>query len=182
VSLVPFFSQYDRRTAVYFPAVTQARWRELEAAHAVEQTARAVLDRRTVDRILLGEQDSEAAHSFSSNHSDMLAWGGRSGRQAWWGEGNFIAFELAVRPGPMVLQALYWGEEIDKNFAILVGGREIAVERRDAPPVQRFVARDYPLPAELTAGRSSITVRIETRGSDAPIYECRTLAPSPATA
>ena len=181
VPLLPFFSQYDRRTAVYFPKVTEARWSELEAAHAVEQAARTALDARTVDRILLGEPDSETAHGFSTNHSDPLAWGGRSGRQAWWGTGNFIAFDLAVRPGPMVLQALYWGEEVGKHFAILVGGREIAVERRDAPPVQRFVTQDYPIPADLIAGRSSVTVRIETRGSDAPVYECRTLAPSPAT-
>ena len=82
----------------------------------------------------------------------------------------------------MVLQALYWGEEVGKHFAILVGGREIAVERRDEPPVQRFVARDYPIPADLTAGRSSVTVRIETKGSDAPVYECRTLAAAPAIA
>jgi len=173
--LVPFFRQHDRRTAVYFPVVTETRWGELEATFAVEQAARVELDARTVDRIRLGESASERAHGFRSNHSDLLSWGGRSGRQAWWGEGNYIAFDLAVRPGPMVLQALYWGEEVGKNFAILVDGREIAVERRGEVAVQRFVAKDYPLPSNLTEGKVSVAVRIETRGSDAPVYECRTL-------
>jgi hypothetical protein len=173
--LVPFFRQHDRRTAVYFPVVSETRWGELEATFAVEQAARVELDARTVDRIRLGESASERAHGFRSNHSDLLSWGGRSGRQAWWGEGNYIAFDLAVRPGPMVLQALYWGEEVGKNFAILVDGREIAAERRGEAPVQRFVSKDYPLPSDLTEGKASVTVRIETRGSDAPVYECRTL-------
>ena len=182
LSLVPFFSQYDRRTAVYFPVVTRARWTEMEAAFSAEQSALAALDRRTVDRILLGDAESEAAHNFTSNHSDLFSWGGRSARQASWGQGNFLSFDLAVRPGPMVLQAHYWGEEVGKHFAILVDGEEIAVERREGPPSAHFVARDYPIPLALTAGRRRINVGIETRGSDALVYECRTLVPQGVTA
>src|SRR5690606_30358459 len=110
-----------------------------------------------------------------TNHSDVIAWGGRNGRQAWWGNGNYVEFELAVAPGPLVLRLLYWGEEIDKHFEILVEGRSIATERRPGRAVQAFVPVDYPLPADAVDGRRSISIRIETRGSDAPVYECRVL-------
>lgn len=177
LTLVPFFNRYDRRAAVYFPLFTPGQWAEEEAAFLAAQRERADLEARTMDVIHLGEMQPERDHDFRSNHSDLISFGGRSGRQAWWGVGNYLEFEMAVRPGPVILRALYWGEEVDKHFAVMVEGRSIAVERRQAEPVRRFVHVDYPVPAELTEGRERITVRFETLGSDAPVYECRTLAP-----
>jgi DUF1680 family protein len=180
--MVPFFRQYDRRSAVYFPIFSEAQWAAEEAGFMAAQREQAAIEARTVDVLHLGEMQPERDHGFASNHSDLLSWGGRSGRQAWWGVGNYIEFTLAVRPGPMVLQALYWGEEVDKNFAILVEGEEIAVERRAAEPVKEFVAVEYPVPERLVAGKSAVKVRFETKGSDAPVYEVRMLeAESPDT-
>jgi DUF1680 family protein len=175
VTLHPFAGLTDRRTAVYFPTVGEARWSAMHAAFAAEGAARARLDARTADRILLGEPESEAAHAFASNQSDLLSWCGRSGRQAWWGEGHFLEFDLAVRPGRMAVRALYWGEEIDKNFTIHVDGAPVATERRPGPAAARWVETEYPLSQESTRGKARIRVRIETRGSDAPVYEVRTV-------
>ena len=175
LELVPFFTQYDRRSAVYFPVFDEARWAVEEATFRAAERERAALDARTVDVLNLGEMQPERDHAFASNHSDLLSWDGRSGRQAWWGVGNFIEFTLAVRPGPMVLRALYWGEEVDKNFAIIVEGETVALERRPGPPAKAFVPVDYPIPERLTANKSAVKVRFETRGSDAPVYEARML-------
>jgi len=175
LALVPFFTQHDRRSAVYFPVFSEARWAKEEAAFRAAERERAALAARTVDVLELGEMQPERDHGFASNHSDLLSWGGRSGRQAWWGVGNYLEFTLGVRAGPMVLRALYWGEEVDKNFTIAVEGEVIATERREAAPARQFVSVDYPIPARLTAGRSAVRVRFETRGSDAPVYEVRML-------
>src|SRR3546814_18802632 len=91
----------------------------------------------------------------------LLSWDGRAGRQAWWGVGNWLEFDLAVRPGPMALRALYWGEETNKDFVILIDGTQIAEERRAGPPSKAFVARDYPIPVALTRGKAKVRVRIE---------------------
>lgn len=37
------------------------------------------------------------------------------------------------------------------------------------------MSADYPIPERLTAGKRLIAVRFETAGSDAPVYEVRTL-------
>ncbi|MES2443100.1 MAG: glycoside hydrolase family 127 protein [Pseudomonadota bacterium] len=174
--LRPFFQHHDRRTAVYFPVFTEAEWKAEERDFLAAERTRAAIAARTVDVIQLGEMQPERDHGFASNHSDLLSWGGRSGRQAWWGVGNYIEFTLAVRPGPMVLQALYWGEEVAKHFVILADGEPIATERRAVPPVKQFVTVDYPLPLKLTEGKAAITIRFETKGSDAPVYECRMLS------
>jgi len=180
LAMGPFFNKYDRRAAVYFPLFTAAQWAEEEAAFLAAQRERAALEARTIDVIHLGEMQPERDHDFRSNHSDLLSFAGRSGRQAWWGVGNYIEFDMAVRPGPVILRALYWGEEVNKHFAVMVEGERIAVERRETPPEQAFVHVDYVIPETLTEGRDRVTVRFETLGSDAPVYECRTLSPEAA--
>ncbi|TPG20010.1 glycoside hydrolase family 127 protein [Sphingomonas koreensis] len=175
VALSPFFAQYDRRTAVYFPTFTAARWAEEKAHFIADQRARKALAARTIDTIELGEQQPEQDHNFTTNTADLLSWGGRSGRLLPWGVGNEVAFDLAVRPGSMVLRVLYWGEEVGKDFVISIDGRQIAEERRAVPPVKRFVAVDYPLSASLTAGKRRVRVGFETRGTDAQLYEIRML-------
>lgn len=175
LELRPFFNQYDNRTAVYFPSFSPAAWAERRAAFEAEQRAQAVLHRRTVDTIQLGEMQPERDHNFRFNHADLIAFGGKTGRQAWWGAGNWMAFDLAVAEGPMVLQVLYWGEEVGKDFEILVDGERIAHERRDRAPTAEFHAVDYPLPETLTRGKAEVEVRFVTRGTDAPVYVCRML-------
>ncbi|WNO52341.1 glycoside hydrolase family 127 protein [Stakelama saccharophila] len=175
VTLLPFFNQYDRRTAVYFPTFTRERWNAEEAAFIADQRARQALKKRTVDGIDIGEQQPERDHDIAFNHADLQSWAGKSGRLLPWGTGNYIEFTLAVRPGPMVLRALYWGEEVDKDFAIEIDGHLLAEEHRSVPPVKEWVAQDYPIPEALTRGKHNVRVRFETRGTDARIYEVRML-------
>src|SRR3546814_20174077 len=73
----------------------------------------------------------------------------------------------------MALRALYWGEETNKDFVILIDGTQIAEERRDGQPSKAFVARAYPISVDLTRGQAKVRVRIATRGTDEQYYEVR---------
>jgi hypothetical protein len=177
LTLKPFYAMYDRRTAPYLRQMSDAQWAAHAAVFEAETLARAALDARTLDWIKLGEEASEAAHAYRANHADLLQYERVPGRQAWWGQGNYLEFELAARPGAMALHALYWGEEVNKDFEISIDGEVLARERRAHEPVREFVAREYPIPRALTRGKSRVTVRFETRGTDAPVYGVRMLAP-----
>ena len=179
LSLVPFFAQYDRRTAVYFPLFSEADWAREEAAFAAAQREKAALEARTIDEVNLGEMQPERDHDFTSNHSDLFSFAGRSARQLPWGVGNWLEVSMAVDEGPVVLRVLYWGEEVGKHFDVSVEGERIATERRTGPPEKRFVGVDYPVPEALSRGKRTIRVRFETRGTDALIYEVRTLRGGP---
>ena len=176
LTLRPFFTQYDRRTAVYFPLFTPERWRTEEAAYLAVAAEQAALAARTIDVVALGEQQPEQDHRFAANHSDLFSFAGRSARQLPWGEGHWLEVTLAVREDATALRVLYWGEEVDKRFDVIVEGVRVATERRATEPEKRFVGIDYPLPPALVAGRKSVRVRFETRGTDAFIYEVRTLS------
>jgi hypothetical protein len=70
---------------------------------------------------------------------------------------------------------LYWGEETNKDFEIKIDGEALARERRAEEPTRKFVTREYAIPCGMTRGKGRVTVRFETRGSDAPVYGVRVL-------
>jgi uncharacterized protein len=177
LTLRPFYLQYDRRTAVYLRHFTDEQWRDEEVAFRTAEQRRAAIEARTIDVIHLGEMQPERDHNYRANQAELISYGGVAGRQAWWGVGNYIEFDLAVRPGPMVLQVRYWGEDTGKDFDIKIDGAVLTRERRADEPVREFITRDYPLPAAMTRGKARVTVRFETRGSDAPVYQARMLTP-----
>ena len=176
LTLKPFFNQYDRRTAVYFPLYTAAEWQSERQAFEFAQAEEAALDARTIDLFQPGEAAEEKAHQLATNHSEFWSYGGRGSRQAWWGVGNYVEFTIALREGPAALRALYWGQDVNKDFDILVDGKLLAHESRKAEPVKRFVAVEYPLPDAITRGKDKVRVRFQTRGTDAPVFEVRTVS------
>lgn len=177
-TLSPYYALYDRRTAPYLRQLDDAAWAARVAAFEAEQAQRAALDARSVDFVQLGEAPSETAHNYRANHDDLFSYEGVAARQAAWGTGNYFEVDLAVEPGPLVLHALYWGEDINKDFDIKVDGQLLTREPRTGPAVREFVSREYTLPRALLRGKSRIAVRFETNGSDAMVYQLRTLRPA----
>jgi hypothetical protein len=175
LTLTPFFNQYDRRTAVYFPLYSPASWDTERQGFNKNQAEKAALDARTIDLFQPGEADEERAHLLATNHSEFWSYGGRGSREAWWGVGNYVEFTMAVAKGPAALRALYWGQDVNKDFDIFANGQRIAHETRKTKPVKRFVAVEYPIPAEVLGGKDKVRVRFETRGTNAPVFEVRTI-------
>src|SRR3546814_215789 len=109
LAFAPFYEQRDRRTAVYFRKFTDAEWDVEQAAYAAEQARLKDLEARSVDVMHLGEMQPERDHQLTSRNSYPVTYRGRHGRDAR-AEG-FFQFRMKVRPGPLMLQAAYWGEE-----------------------------------------------------------------------
>lgn len=180
LTLRPFFNQYDRRTSAYFPLYSDAEWQKEEALNEAARKERATLDARTIDQLQPGEADQERAHDLTANFSEFWQYGGRGMRDAWWGAGHFVEASMTVGPNATALRVLYWGEDVNKDFTILVDGKELVREKRKAEPVKQFVAIEYPLSRAMTAGKDKIRVRFGTNGTDAPFYELRTVTAPPA--
>ena len=175
LTLKPFFNLYDRRTAVYFPLYTEAEWDMVRRNHEAAAAEQAAVDRRTIDLVQPGEFDQEAAHSMATTRSEYWQLGGRGMRDGGWGPGNFTEFTMAVRPGPTAVRALYWGEDVDKDFFITVDGKPLVHVQRKGPPVKQFVAAEYPLPPAIVAGKNKVRVRFEAGTTNAPLFELRTV-------
>ncbi|MDE2463662.1 MAG: glycoside hydrolase family 127 protein, partial [Alphaproteobacteria bacterium] len=173
--LSPFTFQHERRNAVYFRRFSQAGWHKEREERAAERLRQAALDARSSDIVDLGNAASEHAHELSSHRSYAVVYRGRTGRDAR--AGGFMQFMLKTAEGPLVLELTYWGEERDRHFRILVDGHQIAVQRLTGAHPGKFFTCDYPVDPHLTAGRASVTVRIEpfAKRRAGPVFGARLL-------
>jgi hypothetical protein len=157
LNFVPFFSQYDRRSAVYFKRFTPAQWQSAQASFLAEQERQRDIAARSVDVMHLGEMQPEHDHGLVSNISYPVTYRWRNGRDAR--SGGFFEFTMKTKAGPLVLQASYWGDERPRDFDILVDNQKIATQHLDKIKPGQFFDVEYPLPEALTNGKSSIKVR-----------------------
>jgi len=159
LTLRPFVFQHDNNTAVYFRRFTEAAWQQEQIKLQTEQARSRDLDARSADMVRLGDTSAEHEHSLESKFSYAVVYRGRTGRDAR--TGGFFECTVKTRPGPLTLQATYWGEERDRRFTILVDGVTLASEQLNGSGPSDFFERDYAIPDALTQGKSTLRVRFE---------------------
>jgi len=158
LTFVPFYRQYDRRSAVYFKHFSEAAWKTEKAAYVAEQARLRDIAARSVDVVHLGEMQPEHDHGLTSETSYPVSYRGRNGRDAR--TGGFFAFTMKTRPGPLILSATYWGGERHSEFDILVDGVKVATQQLGEDHPGKFFDVEYPLPIALTQGKARITVKV----------------------
>lgn len=173
LTFVPFYSQYERRSAVYFKRFTEAGWKTEEANFLAEQARQKDIAARSIDIMHLGEMQPERDHNLTSEISYPVSYRGRNGRDAR--SGGYFEFNMKVKPGPLLLQASYWGSERARTFDIIVDDVKIATQKLDNDRPGKFFDVDYPLPEALTKGKSSVKVRFvpADRSSAGPVFGVR---------
>ena len=179
LNFVPFYSQYDRRSAVYFKRFSEAAWKTEEAAFLAEQARLKDLAARSVDVMHLGEMQPERDHGLTSEISYPESYRGRNGRDAR--SGGYFEFAMKTRPGPLVVQATYWGDERARDFDILVDNVKVATQHLEADQPGKFFDVEYPLPIGVTKGKASVKIRFvpHDRSSAGPVFGVRMVAAKP---
>lgn len=170
LTFVPFYSQFDNRSAVYFKRFTDATWKTEEAAFLAEQARLKDIAARSVDVMHLGEMQPERDHNLTSELSYPVSYRGRNGRDAR-GGGNF-EFTMKTKPGPLILQATYWGSERSRNFDILIDGVKIATQRLSEDKPGKFFDVEYPVPQALTEKKKEVRVKFvpHERNTAGPVF------------
>ncbi|WP_348636254.1 glycoside hydrolase family 127 protein [Sphingomonas sp. LaA6.9] len=182
MSFGPFYRNYERRSAVYFRRFTDAEWAKAEVAYAAEQARLKDLAARSVDVMHLGEMQPERDHALTSDISYPVVYRGRNGRDAR--TGGFFEFTMKVKPGPLMLQATYWGEERKRLFHILVDGKRVASQTLNSEKPGEFFDVEYAIPEALTRGKKQVKIRFEPEpGNTAgPVFGVTIFTPRTTTA
>jgi DUF1680 family protein len=175
VELAPFYRLFRSRYTVYWKLYTEQAWATHEAEVAAAAARRRSIEKRTVDAVVLDEEQSESAHAFAGENTNEGSFEGRRWREARQG---WFSYDLKVSPGvPVTLVCVYRGSGgRRRSFDILVNGERIATETLEYHPTEYF-DREYQVPERLTRGRSRVTVRFQalpdaTAGS---VFEVRTV-------
>jgi hypothetical protein len=164
VTLVPFYELFGKRYALYWHLYSEKEWVQVEAGRraraAAEAARREAFERRLVDRVFVGEAESEREHNLRAEKSESGELRGERWRHAV--DGGWFSFDLKVLPDkPMVLAGRYWGSDTGRTFDILVDGTKIATQTVNVNfPGDHFDV-EYPVPRELTRDKEKVTVRYQ---------------------
>ncbi len=180
VTLKPFFQTHDRRYSVYFDLFNEERWQERQAAYEAEQERKKQLEAMTFDAFQPGEMQPERDHNFRGDKLNIQHdFRGRKARGAE--RGGWLSFDMEVKPKePMTLVLEYWGGFTgSKTFDILIDGEKIATENISGKKDGHFLDVHYDIPESITAGKETITVKLDPHvGHRAgPFFYARTISP-----
>ena len=157
VTLIPFYQLHRQRYSVYWKLISEADWQAQAGDIAAADARRMAEEARVVDVVRPGEPQSETDHKFQSENSRTGDFFGSKWRDA----AGWFSYEVKVLPGqPQELVCTFWGGDTGaREFDVLVAGKVIATQKLDNnKPGQHFDV-SYPLPAELTQGKTGVTVK-----------------------
>lgn len=161
VELGPFYKTYDQYYNVYWDYFTNEKWLARKAAYEAEKIKQQQLEERTIDLLRLGEMQPERDHQLETSEQSYTETAlGRGGREVR--NGGFFSFEMKVLPDEeMVLLMSYLGDDKGRAFDILVDGTKIATQELKGAETGKFLDIEYPIPAELTKGKTKVIVRVQ---------------------
>jgi uncharacterized protein len=163
---VPFHRIYEEQYAVYFPLVCPQEWTRRESEIRVAREAQAIFEAGTLDLITPGYQQPEVEHSLASEKSEIEDFADRKCRIA--SDGGWFSYQIKVDPAePSVLAVTYWGGVWhERNFDMFVDDTLLACQQLLTNRPGDFFDQYHDIPAELTAGKSRITLRFQSRPGD----------------
>ena len=186
VTLAPFYDVVYERYTVYWPVMTAANFaifRQTERAQFAYEALQAAEEKRTdleaitLDRVFIGDLASEQAHQFASEQSSS-GGSGEINDGRWRDAKGYFSYQMKVQPEtPNALRVRYYGGDKSREFDILVDGTIIATQQLSGKRSGSPLFGVYPIPAELTRGKQSVTVRFQPKngGTAGGVFDLRTI-------
>ena len=166
LTFVPFHRIYEEQYAVYFPLLRSNEWGEKESAIRAEREDRIRLEAGTVDSVTPGYQQPEVEHALACEKSAIEDFADRKCRIAT--DGGWFSYQMKVDPAePLVLAATYWGGVWhERNFELWLDEHHLADQKLLTNRPGDFFDQYHEIPPELTAGKSRVTIRFQSRPGD----------------
>lgn len=178
IDFLPFYQVPRRRYAVYWDMYTPAEWTKREAEIRAQAEKQKKLEAATTGFVQPGQMQAERDSNQQGEDSQPVRSEGRFGRTAT----KWFSFDVPVDSAhPATLIVTFSNDNRGRSACdILVDGRKIgeqAGQRRSPEQEIRFFDIEYPLPADLIAGKQKITVRFEAQeGRSTPsVFGIRTV-------
>jgi DUF1680 family protein len=189
VELLPFFRCHFQRYAVYWQSFTPQEMRAEQARLAEEARRQEALDARTIDRVRIGDAESEAAHALQGvrTYTGPGAYGERMDTR--WRDardGGWFSYDLSIpsrsHDRPFLLRCTFWGREQGaRTFDILAAGQMLATLTLGDTGKDEFVSRDLLVPAGLIRDKTMLNVRFQAKPGNTAggLFDLRILTPEP---
>lgn len=174
LKLVPFFRVHDARYMLYWQLAAPDEYAGIVAQLEARERERLALERRTVDRVVPGEQQPEVEHAFAGEGTGR----GYSFGRSWRAGTGWFSYALKAPEGePLELMVTTFGRDRDGAYAIWAGDRKLADVTARGDQGERFVDLRFAVPegsvSRDDAGRIVVKFVAEPESRITPIYDVR---------
>lgn len=119
---------------------------------------------RIIDEVIIANDESENAHGLKSEKSNS---GKPSGWMSGWrdaSDGGWFSYDLKVIPNePMDLVMTYFSKDGgNRRFELFAGDEKVGEQQLRTETFTDMIERKYPIPANVTAGKEKITIKIKS--------------------
>jgi uncharacterized protein len=156
--LEPFYKIHDARYMMYWRVASDKKPAEGQS----KEQEKLLLDQRTIDRVIPGEQQPEADHNIKSEKSETGVFKDVYYRHAQ--PGGWFSYDLRVEQGVgLELMVRYFGNEAgNRTFDILIDGKKLVTENVVGKWNQEdFINMTYALPSEMVKDKKTVTIRFQ---------------------
>jgi len=163
VVLKPFFRLHENRYMMYWMYMTEEEYAQLR-----QDDPSSELHNRTVDRVMPGEQQSEADHNLQvSGYASTGMMNGEYYRMTRQG-GSFQYTMQTNGETNLKLMVRYWGNEVGaRTFDIFIDSTKLVTENTSGKwNADEFKNAEYTIPDNLIQGKTQINVRFVTDSSN----------------
>ena len=162
--LEPFFRIHDARYMMYWMALTNNQYQEYIDSLALIEKTKFELEKRTIDFVAPGEQQSEADHLIENLNSNT----GNFYDESWRDARNEGYFSYAMRTNSekdLCLIVRYWGAERgNRKFDIYIDNEKlISHDNTGSRNKNNFVETEYPVPDSLIEGKYQIRIKFQAQ-------------------
>lgn len=120
MELIPFFRLHESRYIIYWPQATVEGVKDIQKSIEQEEKERILLDSKTVDKVVCGEQQPESDHFVQSEDS----WTGFT-EDIHWREGRgWFSYQLKNK-NARFLYVKYFDKDRNRNFDILIDNQKV---------------------------------------------------------
>jgi hypothetical protein len=174
VKLVPFFRLHDARYVLYWPVATPEDYAAQRERLAAAERRQLALEKRTVDRVTPGQQQSEVDHKFAGERTNNGTFNDRSWRDA---RDGWFSYELRVpKDEPSELMVTYWGDDRGRHFDVLADGKPLAEVRLDGRRGANFFDERYDIPpAARAAGKMTLRFQAKPDSIAGGVFDVRVI-------
>lgn len=174
--LEPFFSLHEQRYQMYFELTSSEKMLARKERLAAEERALAAREAATIDRVAVGEQQSEVEHDYEGSGTETGIYNGRR-----WRHGKTIQYTLDVRGEKSAeLEVTYSGSDDGRTFDIYANGTKIATQHLTAEKRGEFIRKRYTIPETIAKASPDgrVTIRFAaTQWLAGGLYDVRLMKP-----
>ena len=124
-------------------------------------SVRKDLDKRTIDAVLIGDEQSEKQHALRGERTSSGTFHDRPWRHAV--GGGWFSYDLAVKADlKLAVLCTYWGDDVgNRRFDIIVDGQKVGSQTLNRNKPGKFFDVEYLIPSKMLYDKKKVTVRLQ---------------------